>query len=98
MSFEEYVAARLPALLRYAVLLTGDPHLAEDLGRPSRYSERDGRTSLHVYGVQGMHISVNAATDGRPELDRATVERIVRGLRLVDSPDRPADWTDRPLP
>ena len=31
MSFEEYVAARLPALPRYAVLLTGDPHLAEDL-------------------------------------------------------------------
>jgi DNA-directed RNA polymerase specialized sigma24 family protein len=31
VSFEEYVAARLPALLRYAVLLTGDPHLAEDL-------------------------------------------------------------------
>jgi len=68
------------------------------LGRPSRYSERDGITSLHVYGVQGMHISINAATDGRPELDRATVERIVRGLRLVDFPDRPADWTDRPLP
>ena len=31
MTFEEFVAARLPALLRYAVVLTGDRHLAEDL-------------------------------------------------------------------
>lgn len=31
MPFEEFVASRLPALLRYAVMLTGDPHLAQDL-------------------------------------------------------------------
>src|SRR3954469_15239030 len=30
MTFEEFVSARLPALLRYAVLLTGDPHSAAD--------------------------------------------------------------------
>jgi RNA polymerase sigma-70 factor (sigma-E family) len=31
MTFEEFVAARLPALLRYGMLLTGDPELARDL-------------------------------------------------------------------
>jgi RNA polymerase sigma-70 factor (sigma-E family) len=31
VGFDEFAAARLPALLRYAVMLTGDPHLAEDL-------------------------------------------------------------------
>lgn len=31
MEYEEFVAARLQPLLRYAVMLTGDPHLAEDL-------------------------------------------------------------------
>lgn len=31
VTFDEYLAARLPALLRYAVMLTGDPHLAEDV-------------------------------------------------------------------
>ena len=31
VSFDEFVAARLPALLRYAVLLTGDRDLAQDL-------------------------------------------------------------------
>jgi RNA polymerase sigma-70 factor (sigma-E family) len=31
VEYEEFVAARLQPLLRYAVMLTGDPHLAEDL-------------------------------------------------------------------
>ena len=31
MSFEEFVRARLPALLRFAVVLTGDRGLAEDV-------------------------------------------------------------------
>lgn len=31
MTYEEFAGARLPALLRYAVMLTGDPHLAQDL-------------------------------------------------------------------
>ena len=31
MTFEEFAAARLQALLRYAVMLTGDVHLAEDV-------------------------------------------------------------------
>lgn len=31
MTFEEYVAVRLPALLRQATALAGDPHVAEDV-------------------------------------------------------------------
>jgi RNA polymerase sigma-70 factor (sigma-E family) len=31
LTFEEYVAARLPALLRQATVLAGDPHVAEDV-------------------------------------------------------------------
>jgi len=31
LKFEEYVAARLPALLRQATVLAGDPHVAEDV-------------------------------------------------------------------
>lgn len=31
MTYEEFVAARLPAVLRYATALTGSPPLAEDL-------------------------------------------------------------------
>lgn len=31
MTYEEFANARLPALLRYAAVLTGDPHLAADI-------------------------------------------------------------------
>jgi RNA polymerase sigma-70 factor (sigma-E family) len=31
LTFEEFVEARLQALVRYAVMLTGDPHTAQDL-------------------------------------------------------------------
>jgi RNA polymerase sigma-70 factor (sigma-E family) len=31
LTFEEFAEARLQALLRYAVMLTGDPHTAQDL-------------------------------------------------------------------
>jgi RNA polymerase sigma-70 factor (sigma-E family) len=31
VGFEEFLAARLPALLRFATALTGDPHRAEDI-------------------------------------------------------------------
>jgi RNA polymerase sigma-70 factor (sigma-E family) len=31
LTFEEYVTARLPALLRQATVLSGDPHVAEDV-------------------------------------------------------------------
>ncbi len=31
MTFEEFVEVRLQALLRYAVMLTGDPHTGQDL-------------------------------------------------------------------
>ena len=31
MTFEEFVSARLGALVRYATVVTWDPHLAEDI-------------------------------------------------------------------
>lgn len=31
VTFEDFVEARLPALMRYAVMLTGEPHTAQDL-------------------------------------------------------------------
>jgi RNA polymerase sigma-70 factor (sigma-E family) len=31
VTYEEFVGSRLPALLRYAVMLTGDPHTAADV-------------------------------------------------------------------
>ncbi len=63
------------------------------LGRPVRYTEFQGFAELHVFGLHGMHVLVSAA-----RADRAMLERVVRGLRMVDDPDRPSSWTDQPLP
>jgi len=68
------------------------------LGRPSRYTEDLDVAQLHVFDLEGMHVLVTGSIKDRPELDRAALERIVRELRMVDDPDRPAGWTDRPLP
>jgi RNA polymerase sigma-70 factor (sigma-E family) len=33
VTYEEFVSSRLPALLRYALMLTGDPHTAADIAQ-----------------------------------------------------------------
>lgn len=92
MSFEEFVAARLPALLRYAVVLTGDRHLAEDLvqdvlinahRRWKRIAATD-RPDQYVY-----RMVTNAYLSWRR---RWSTRRIL----LVEPPERPADEPDRP--
>jgi len=75
----------------------GSPANSTFLGRPSRYEDSDGLAVLQVYGLRGMHVSVSAVRTGHPELTRAALERVMRGVRLVDDPSRLADWTDRPL-
>ncbi len=55
MTFDDYLAARLPALLRYAGVLTCDPHLAEDLVQDvlvraqPRWSRIDGLAQPEAY-------------------------------------------------
>jgi RNA polymerase sigma-70 factor (sigma-E family) len=55
MTFEEYVADRLPALLRYAAVLTGDTDLARDivqevLGRAyARWGQIGALSVPHLY-------------------------------------------------
>lgn len=57
--FEAFVAARTPALTRTAYLLTGDPHLAEDLVQSAllRAAEHWGRihTSPEAYVRRTMY-------------------------------------------
>lgn len=93
MSFEEFVAARLPALLRYAVVLTGDRHLAEDLVQDvlvtahrkwKRIAATD-RPDQYVY-----RMVTNAYLSWRRRWS-------TRQILLVEPPERPATAAaDRP--
>lgn len=69
------------------------------LGHPSLYTADDvGSRTLHLFGVNGMHVAVIADTRGRPELTRSALERLVAGLRLVPTPADQATWAADPLP
>ena len=90
MSFEEYVAARLPAMLRYAVVLTGDRHLAEDLVQDVLIRAQ-GRWRRIVAGgppdryVQRMITNAYLSWRRRPH---------TRRVLLVEPPERPAPAPD----
>ena len=51
MTYQEFVDLRLPSLLRYAVMLTGDPHIAQDLVQETmiRAHQRWRRISKTTY-------------------------------------------------
>ena len=62
MTFDEFAAARLPALLRYAVVLTGDRELAQDvlqevLARAQVRWSRISRTDFPEAYVQRMLVN-----------------------------------------
>lgn len=66
------------------------------LGRPSHYRDEAGYAVPHVYDLRGMPVTINAKL--RPGVDRAAVERVAAGVRLVPAPTDPAGWTTSPLP
>ena len=90
MSFEEYVAARLPAMLRYAVLLTGDRHLAEDLVQDVLIRAQGRWRRIVAGGPPDRYVQrmiTNAYLSWRR---RWTTRQVV----LVDPPERSAPQED----
>jgi RNA polymerase sigma-70 factor (sigma-E family) len=90
VSFEEFVAARLPALLRYAVLLTGDRHLAEDLVQDVLIRAHPRWRRIVAGGPPDRYVQkmiTNAYLSWRRRWSTRRVE-------LVEPPDRPAPDED----
>jgi RNA polymerase sigma-70 factor (sigma-E family) len=68
LEYDEFVATRLPGLLRYAVMLTGDTHLAQDLVQETMVRvqlkwRRVASTDVPELYVRGM--LTNAYLDAR---------------------------------
>lgn len=90
VSFEEFVAARLPALLRYAAVLTGDRDVAEDLVQDVlvRAHARWRRIAATEQPDRYVHrMLINEHLSWRR---RWSTRRIV----LIDPPERPAPTAD----
>jgi RNA polymerase sigma-70 factor (sigma-E family) len=91
MTYDEFVAARLQPLLRYAVMLTGDPHLAEDLVqdtmvRVQLHWRRVAATELPETYVKRM--LTNAYIDARRG---SWLRRVVLRADPDEAAHRPAD-------
>jgi len=101
-TFEEYVAARGNALLRFAVLLTGDEHRAEDLVQDAlakaylRWEALSRRDAPDAY-LRRMLINASRSwwrRRGRRELPvERTAERAAGGDHASEIVDRDLLWT-----
>jgi RNA polymerase sigma-70 factor (sigma-E family) len=87
VDFAEFVTARTPALLRFAFLLTGDTHLAEDL-------TQEALVRVH------KRWSLIERTEGpEPYVRKAILRQYLSWRRLRSSAEIPrAELPDRPDP
>ena len=93
MTFDEYVVARSPALLRFGAALTGDRHLAEDLVQTALVkTHRHWRTvaaadhpDAYVRRVMvTTHISAGRRRRVREQLTSVLPERVARSKDPAD--------------
>jgi RNA polymerase sigma-70 factor (sigma-E family) len=56
VNFDQFVAARLPALLRYATVITGDPHEAEDVVQEALVRAQTRWQSILATGVPETYV------------------------------------------
>ena len=93
MTFDEFVAARLAALLRYATVVTCDPHLAQDVTQEvlirtrDRWSRIEGAQSPERY-VRRMILNEFLSWRRRAETTRTS-------LAGWDLHDGPADGAEQ---
>lgn len=98
MTFEEFVALRLGALLRYATVVTWDPHLAEDVTQEvlvraqQRWGRIAGLDSPEAY-VKRMIVNEFLSWRRRRSARPVTLESLAEAAGSV--PDHSASWSER---
>lgn len=98
MTFEEFVALRLGALLRYATVVTWDPHLAEDVTQEvlvraqQRWGRIAGLDSPEAY-VKRMIVNEFLSWRRRRSARPVTLESLAEAAGSV--PDHSASWGER---
>src|SRR5262245_7510271 len=85
VTYEEFARSRLQALLRYAVMLTGDPHTAQDLVPETMTREQVKRRRV-VKADQPERYVQRMLTNAYIDLRRGSW---VRGVTLLAEPAEP---------
>jgi RNA polymerase sigma-70 factor (sigma-E family) len=98
VTFEEFVSSRLGALLRYATVVTWDPHLAEDvtqevLARAQQKWARIGRLDAPEAYVRRM--VVNEFLSWRRRRAASPLSRESLEVLAGSVPDHGSSWGDR---
>ena len=100
VTYEEFVAGCLQPLLRYAVMLTGDVHMAEDLVQETMVRvqlkwRRVGATDAPEYYVRRMITNLYVDWRRGPWLRRVMVRPEPYGSATPITPDASAETADR---
>jgi RNA polymerase sigma-70 factor (sigma-E family) len=98
VTFEEFVALRLGALLRYATVVTWDPHLAEDVTQEVlvRAQARWGRIGgLEAPEAYVKRMIVNEFLSWRRRLSARPVTRETLEASACSVPDHGTSWDER---
>jgi RNA polymerase sigma-70 factor (sigma-E family) len=90
VTFDEFVAARLPALLRYATVITGDPYLAEDVVQDSLARAQTRWSRIAATAQPEAYVK-------RMVLNEYLSWRRRRRLRTVSAPDEAIERAARPV-
>lgn len=100
MTFEEFISARLGALLRYATVLTWDPHLAEDITQEvlvraqARWARIGGLDAPERY-VKRMVLNEFLSWRRRRAARQIPLSRESLDGLVPATADRTADWDER---
>ena len=98
MTFEEFVALRLGALLRYATVVTWDPHLAEDVTQEvlvrvqQRWGRIAGLASPEAY-IKRMIVNEFLSWRRRRSARSVSLDSLVEAAGSV--PDHGSSWGER---
>jgi RNA polymerase sigma-70 factor (sigma-E family) len=100
VTFDEFVTARLSALVRYATVLTWDPHLAEDvvqevLARAQGRWARIGRLDAPEAYVKRMVLNEFLSWRRRRAARAVPLSGEVLDLLAKPAPDGAAAWDER---
>jgi RNA polymerase sigma-70 factor (sigma-E family) len=88
LTFEEFVEARLQALLRYAVMLTGDPHTAQDLVQETMIRAQLKWRRIAAASVPEHYVK-RMITNAYIDLHRGSwLRRVVLRAELPETPER----------
>lgn len=100
MTFEEFISARLGALLRYATVLTWDPHLAEDITQEvlvraqARWARIGGLDAPEQY-VKRMVLNEFLSWRRRRSARQVPLSAEALDGLVPIAPDTTADWDER---